>query len=82
MDCDTEYDMGCNGGLMDYAFDFIIKNGGLDTEKDYPYKGFDGECNLAGVCHLIQTRIIFFLFKQLVLIPFPDVLVSCFLAEE
>ena len=22
---------------MDFAFDFIIQNGGLDTEDDYPY---------------------------------------------
>ena len=23
---------------MDFAFSFIIRNGGLDTEKDYRYK--------------------------------------------
>lgn len=34
---------------MDYAFEFIIQNGGMDTEDDYPYAGFDGKCDLAKV---------------------------------
>ncbi|KAK9835183.1 hypothetical protein WJX81_004077 [Elliptochloris bilobata] len=45
VDCDTEKDMGCGGGLMDYAFEFIIKNGGLDTEKDYAYWSVGTFCN-------------------------------------
>jgi KDEL-tailed cysteine endopeptidase len=45
VDCDTNQNQGCNGGLMDYAFEFIIKNGGIDTEADYPYKGTDGRCD-------------------------------------
>ncbi|KAH7671969.1 Actinidain protein [Dioscorea alata] len=45
VDCDTTYNMGCSGGLMDYAFEFIINNGGIDTEDDYPYNGLDGYCD-------------------------------------
>lgn len=45
IDCDRTYNLGCNGGLMDYAFDFIVTNGGIDTEDDYPYEGLDGICD-------------------------------------
>jgi len=30
---------------MDYAFKFVVKNGGIDTEEDYPYREVDGTCN-------------------------------------
>uniref|UniRef100_A0A8D8XZ17 Cysteine proteinase CG12163 n=1 Tax=Cacopsylla melanoneura TaxID=428564 RepID=A0A8D8XZ17_9HEMI len=38
VDCDKSND-GCHGGLMDTAFDYIIKSGGVESEADYPYKG-------------------------------------------
>lgn len=58
VDCDTSYNQGCNGGLMDYAFEFIIKNGGIDTEEDYPYTGKDGRCDSVRVCTLLKSYVI------------------------
>ncbi|KAG6585827.1 hypothetical protein SDJN03_18560, partial [Cucurbita argyrosperma subsp. sororia] len=44
IDCDRSYNSGCGGGLMDYAYQFVIKNHGIDTEDDYPFQGRDGSC--------------------------------------
>lgn len=52
IDCDTTYNNGCNGGLMDYAFAYIISNGGLRKEEDYPYIMEEGTCELTKVLHI------------------------------
>ncbi|CAL0318991.1 unnamed protein product [Lupinus luteus] len=60
VDCDHECDpeergacdSGCNGGLMNTAFEYALKVGGLVSEKDYPYTGRD-----RGACKFDKTKI-------------------------
>jgi C1A family cysteine protease len=58
VDCDNRQnggsDLACNGGLMDSAFTWAKKNGGICTESGYPY--VSGTTKKAGTCNTKCTK--------------------------
>ncbi|GBM48140.1 Cathepsin L [Araneus ventricosus] len=46
VDCSTDgVNNGCDGGIMSAAFEYIKISDGVDSEKSYPYREEQGECN-------------------------------------
>ncbi|CAD5327581.1 putative actinidain [Arabidopsis thaliana] len=44
INCNKENN-GCGGGKVETAYEFIMNNGGLGTDNDYPYKALNGVCD-------------------------------------
>ncbi|XP_015787203.1 cathepsin L1 [Tetranychus urticae] len=44
LDCATKGNYGCRGGFIDNALDYVIEEGGIDTEASYPYEALQGQC--------------------------------------
>eukprot|EP00386_Alphamonas_edax_P006403 GDKI01020727.1.p1 GENE.GDKI01020727.1~~GDKI01020727.1.p1 ORF type:complete len:388 (-),score=165.22 GDKI01020727.1:764-1927(-) len=57
VDCATkEGNMGCSGGEMQLAFQYVQRNGGLCSETDYPYKAVNGQCKASSCENVFEIE--------------------------
>jgi C1A family cysteine protease len=53
VECDSR-SSGCNGGWPEWAYDYVKKAGGIETESDYPYSSASGK--VGGTCHATSSK--------------------------
>lgn len=57
IDCSSsDYLMGCNGGVMSEAFQYVRQAGGLVASSSYPYEGAQQSCQLEGNMAKLETE--------------------------
>jgi len=51
VDCSGKccYNLGCDGGRVDWAIEYVVLNKGIDTEASYPYQAQDGTCRFEAI---------------------------------
>jgi len=45
VDCSSPFNnSGCDGGSITNAFEYVMMTGGIDSDEQYPYKAYEGDC--------------------------------------
>ena len=69
IDCSGDYgNLGCDGGMMNAAFEYVMMNKGIDTEQAYPYEAevTDFTITLPGIkITILHRSIIRYLSKKI-----------------
>ncbi|XP_077777953.1 cathepsin S-like [Podarcis muralis] len=47
---------GCNGGWPNRAFQYVLQNNGMNSERVYPYTGQDGNCKFQSSDRAVRIR--------------------------
>jgi C1A family cysteine protease len=77
--CATSAGQGCQGGWMDKAIQWVVDNGGIDSEDDYGYTsggGFTGSCDYSKVPNKVAS------FSQVVEIGHSEGAIQQYLASH